>query len=109
MTSSAEVPYLYSQAGEMMADLIVFKDNNNEQDVKGSLLNYINLLKTAIKTLQDLHDNIPDDAKLKITANYDDISISGPEQLINDLVSKEILSFSQDSEEEEVFEPCIEN
>lgn len=96
LTAQIRLPY-FKQGDDMQSCLA--HDKSGKVDVKSSILAHIDLLKAATQQLKDIHESLPDDGEYTLHADTHYIGLTGPENVINNLVNKELASIEEDWDE----------
>jgi len=86
--------HYFKQGDDLQSCLVTNKDG--KVDVKSSIMAHIDLLKASIKQLKGILEVLPDDGDFSLEADGHYIGLSGPENIINQLVEKELVSVDKD-------------
>jgi hypothetical protein len=100
-SKQGEIHLSYFKQGDDMYHSLEYDDG--KLNVKKSINNHIALLQIAIDKLTDIKNNIPDDNNLTIEADTHMISISGDDEIINNLEALELVTidkYNEDCEEQ---------
>lgn len=95
----AEISLPYFKRGDDLSQCIV-KNDNGLVDAKKTLINHIELLQSAIHILQSIHDEIPDNNDIELEGNTHFIGIYGDENIINNLINKNLVEKNDDLEDD---------